>query len=220
MSRRTAILAAALATALISTAIFGTFWILRQPVPETTTASIASVDGSEVSLEEVEAFDSEPEPDAPVESEQAGGHIRVKLYVVARSGRRLATESQEIPLEPSVQQQASEVVALLLRRSAAFPRGVKLREIFITSQGVAYVDLSQELISNHPGGSSAEELTVFSLTSTLIANFPAIKTVKLLVEGREIQTIAGHLDLTLPYGRAPAYLEPDSERPDTSNEAS
>lgn len=218
MSRRSVILAAVLATALISTAIFGTFWILRQPVPETTTVSMPTVDGSEVSLEEVEVLD--PDPDEPEESEQTGGHIQVKLYVVARSGRRLATESQEIPLEPSVQQQASEVVELLLRRSAAFPRGVELREIFITSQGVAYVDLSQELISNHPGGSSAEELTVFSLTSTLIANFPAIKTVKLLVEGREIQTIAGHLDLTLPYGRAPAYLEPDSERPDTPNEAS
>ena len=219
MSRRAVILAAALAAALISTAIFGTFWILQQPVPETTTDSIPSMDGSEVSLEELKALDPEAEPEEPDETE-VGGHIQVKLYVVARSGWKLATESEEIPLEPSVQQQASEVVKLLLRRSAAFPRGVKLREIFITSQGVAYVDLSQELISNHPGGSSAEELTVFSLTSTLIANFPAIKTVKLLVEGREIQTITGHLDLTLPYGRAPAYLEPDSERPDTSNEAS
>jgi germination protein M len=218
VSRRSVILAAVLATALISTVIFSTFWILRQPVPETTTVSIPTVDGSEVSLEEVEALDSDP--DEPEDGKQVDGHIQVKLYVVARSGRRLATESQEIPLEPSVQQQASEVVELLLRRSAAFPLGVKLLEIFITSQGVAYVDLSKELISNHPGGSSAEELTVFSLTSTLVANFPAIKTVKLLVEGREIQTIAGHLDLTLPYGRAPAYLEPDSEHPDTLNEAS
>ena len=219
MSRGTAILAAALALALVSAAIVGTFWILRQPAPEAITDSIPFMNGSEVPLDEFEALDPQAEPEEP-EAAEVGGHIQVKLYVVARSGWKLATESEEIPLESSVQQQASEVVELLLRLSAAFPRDVKLREIFITSQGVAYVDLSQELISNHPGGSSAEELTVFSLTSTLIANFPAIKTVKFLVEGREIQTIAGHMDLTLPYGRAPAYLEPDSERTDTSNEAS
>ncbi len=109
---------------------------------------------------------------------------------------------------------------LLLRRSSAIPRGVSLRELFVTSQGVAYLDLSQELVSNHPGGSSAEELTVFSLSQTLIANFPAVKTVKILVEGREIQTLAGHLDLTIPTAPRPVYLQPESERAEKPNEAS
>jgi hypothetical protein len=85
---------------------------------------------------------------------------------------------------------------------------------------VAYLDLSQEVVSNHPGGSSAEELTVFSFSQTLLANFPAIKTVNILVEGREVQTLAGHLDLTIPYGRAPSYLQPQSERAEVQNEAS
>ena len=83
---------------------------------------------------------------------------------------------------------------------------------WLTPQTLPYP--TRELVQNHPGGSSAEELTVFSLSNTLIANFPAIKTVKILVEGREIQSIAGHLDLTIPYGRAPAYLQPPSERLD------
>jgi hypothetical protein len=47
-----------------------------------------------------------------------------------------------------------------------------------------------------------------------------VKTVKILVEGREIQTLAGHLDLTIPYGPAPAYLRPPSERTESQNEAS
>ena len=124
------------------------------------------------------------------------------------------------PLEASLQRQAKQVVQLLVRRSASFPRGVELREVFITSQGVAYVDFSSELVQNHPGGSSAEELTVYSLSNTLIANFPAIKMVKILVEGREIPSIAGHLDLTIPYGRGPDYLNPASERAESRNEAS
>jgi spore germination protein GerM len=84
---------------------------------------------------------------------------------------------------------------------------VQLRDLFITPQGLAFVDLSQELISNHPGGTCAEELTVYSLANTLVANFPAVKGVQILVEGREIQSLAGHLDLSKPYGRGPQRLE-------------
>ena len=135
------------------------------------------------------------------EPEAADGRIQVTLFVMNSSGRGLVPVTHEIPLEPNLQDQAKEVVRVLLQRSGTFPRGVQLRDLFITSQGMAFVDLSQDVVSKHPGGSSAEELTVYSLSNTLITNFPAIQLVKILVEGREIQTLAGHLDLTLPYGR-------------------
>jgi hypothetical protein len=212
VNTRNILLAAGVAVALIGAAVWGTMWILRQPLPEAAGDAEAPVPPGYA--------DSEA-PSAEVEPErEATGRIQVKLYVLGISGRELATETEEILYSPSIQQQAKEVVRLLLRRSGAIPRGVSLRELFVTSQGVAYVDLSQELVSNHPGGSSAEELTVFSLSQTLIGNFPAIKTVRILVEGREIQTIAGHLDLTVPYGRAPSYLQPPSERSERRNEAS
>jgi spore germination protein GerM len=212
LKSKTVLLAAALALVLIGAAAWGTMWILRQPVPPAST---------DVLLPEGEAPLPPMEPEeADDADEPSEGRIQVTLYVLARSGRELATETQQVRLEGSLQQQAKEVVRMLLRRSAAIPRGVELRELFITSQGVAYVDLSQEVVSNHPGGSSAEELTVFSLTHTLVANFPAIKNAKILVEGREIQTIAGHLDLSIPYGRAPLYLRPPSERSESSNETS
>jgi spore germination protein GerM len=209
LKTKSVLLVAGLALALVGAAAWGTMWILNQPVPVTGEETPAST-----------GVPATPEAPAVSGGEVPAGRIQVKLYVLASSGRELATENQEIAFAPSLQEQAKEVVRLLLRRSAAIPRGVELRELFITSQGVCYLDLSQELVSNHPGGSSAEELTVFSLTSTLIANFPAVKTAKILVEGREIQTIAGHLDLTIPYGRAPAYLQPASERAEVKNETS
>lgn len=212
MKTRSILFAAVLALVLISAAVWGTMWILRQPVPSTSAEVLSpETDPSEPSVL------AEP---AETDDDRSGGRIQVKLYVLARSGRELATETQEVPLEGSLQQQAKAVVRLLLRRSAAIPSGVELRELFITSQGVAYVDLSQEFVSNHPGGSSAEELAVFSLSNTLVANFPAVKNAMILVEGREIQTLAGHLDLTVPYGRAPQYLQPQSERTETKNETS
>ena len=130
----------------------------------------------------------------------------------------LDVEEHEVPADASLQEQSREVVRLLMERSAAFPAEIELRDVFITSQGVAFVDFSEELVQNHPGGSSAEELTVFGLSNTLLANFPPIKLVRILVEGREIQSLAGHLDLTVPYGRAPAYLNPESERSELPNE--
>ena len=215
MNTKNILFAAGVAVVLIGIAVWGTMWILRQPLPEGSADAEAPVP--------LGFGDPPPSPasEAPTNDQPvAAGRIQVKLYVLARSGRELATETEEILYSPSLQQQAKEVVRLLLRRSGAIPRGVSLRELFITSQGVAYLDLSQELVSNHTGGSSGEELTVFSLSQTLIANFPAVKTVRILVEGREIQTIAGHLDLTIPYGRAPAYLQPPSERAENQNEAS
>lgn len=224
MKTRSVLLAAGITLALIGVAVWGTIWILRQPVPQTTEELFSPSFGSEGNPPPASAASatSEGTEESPVEAggKTDGGRIQVKLYVLGPSGRELATETREIPLATSVQEQAKAVIRLLLQRSAAIPSGVKLRDLFITSQGIAYVDLSQELISNHPGGSSAEELTVYSLTQTLVANFPAIKTAKILVEGREIQTIAGHLDLTVPYGRAPNYLQPPSERTEKKNETS
>ena len=215
MTRKHVIIAAAVAVLMIAGAVYATFWLLRQPVPQTSTADTI-VDGIEDSPERASI-----QPTSTDETpEVVGGTISVKLYVLASSGQSLATEDQEAQLESSLQRQAKQVVQLLLQRSTAFPSGVELREVFITSQGVAYVDFSIELVENHPGGSAAEELTVYSLSNTLIANFPAIKMVKILVEGREIPSIAGHLDLTLPYGRGPDYLRPESERTESRNEAS
>ncbi len=215
MNTKNILLAAGVAVVLIGIAVWGTMWILKQPLPQGATDAEAPVPPGFGDPPATVASDP-PTIDEPV----AAGRIQVRLYVLASSGRELATETEEILYSASLQQQAKEVVRLLLRRSGAIPRGVSLRELFITSQGVAYLDLSQELVSNHPGGSSAEELTVFSLSQTLIANFPAVKTVRILVEGREIQTIAGHLDLTIPYGRAPSYLRPPSERVRNQNDAS
>jgi Sporulation and spore germination len=227
---RSVLLAAGIALALIGVAVWGTIWILRQPVPQTSDEVFSPAVGGEPDASAESLPTGAPAAtggEAPVSAAGAasalggdGRRIQVKLYVLGPSGRELATETREIPLAASVQEQAKAVVELLLRRSSAIPSGVQLRELFITPQGVAYVDLSQELIANHPGGSSAEELTVYSLTQTLVANFPAIKTARILVEGREVQTLAGHLDLTLPYGRAPDYLQPPSERTETKNETS
>ncbi len=213
MSRKGVLIAATMAVTMIVAAVYATLWLLGQPVSEPTAAPETTPNRPEAAAAEASMEASQPAP--------AAGGFQIMLYVPDGSGQSLATEEQEIQLEDSVQKQVRQVVELLVRRSASFPGGVEVREVFITSQGVAYIDFSPELVQDHPGGTSAEELTVFGLSHTLVVNFPIIKTVKILVEGREIQSIAGHLDLTIPYGRAPDYLRPKSERSESrNNEAS
>jgi len=59
------------------------------------------------------------------------------------------------------------------------------------------VDFSEEIITNHWGGSSGEILTVYSIVNTL-TQFEGIKRVEILVEGKEVETLVGHMDLSVP----------------------
>ncbi len=195
-----------MAMALLAIVIGTTFWLLKQTVPgEEDLVTDNYWEDAETATPAAGTGD-EPETER---------RIRVTLYLLSSSGVTLATEETEIPFEQSLQEQAKLVVRQLLAgsnggRRSPFPEGVLLRDLFITPQGLAFVDLSQELIENHPGGTCGEELTVYGLSNTLISNFPAVKMVRILVEGREIQTLAGHLDLSKPFGRGPSYLEQSS----------
>jgi len=62
----------------------------------------------------------------------------------------------------------------------------------------AYVDLSREIRDHHPGGAKQELITIYSMVNSLILNIPEIETVKILVEGKEETTLAGHVDLRFP----------------------
>jgi len=75
---------------------------------------------------------------------------------------------------------------------------VNIREFFIDNYGTAYVDFNQAISQTHPGGPWAEMLTLRSIMQTLMSNVPEIKRVQILIEGREVETLAGHVDIRRP----------------------
>jgi spore germination protein GerM len=79
------------------------------------------------------------------------------------------------------------------------PAETKVRELFLDGQGTAYADFTEALSRNHPGGVWCEILTVRSIVQTLAANVPEIKQVQILIEGREVETLAGHIDIRRPF---------------------
>lgn len=73
-----------------------------------------------------------------------------------------------------------------------------LRALFVTEDKIAYADFSSVIREEHPGGCKSEIITIYSIVNSLILNIPEIDVVKILIDGRESMTLAGHIDLRFP----------------------
>ena len=81
---------------------------------------------------------------------------------------------------------------------SAIPAGATLRALYLTDRGDAFVDLSAEARTRHSGGALDELFTVYSIVNALTTNLPAVNRVQILVDGKEVDTLAGHVDLRHP----------------------
>ena len=80
------------------------------------------------------------------------------------------------------------------------PEGTKLRRAYLDERSkVLYLDFSRELRTRHWGGSAGELLTIRALVTTIAANMPEVEAVQILVEGHEVETIAGHVETSEPF---------------------
>ena len=129
--------------------------------------------------------------------------INVKLYFSTPGSVILETEERSIPYHETLHAQAKEVMSALIagpkgKLIPSIPEGVRLLDILVTKDGVAYVDLSGEIVSNHQGGTTGEMVTVYSIVNTLTINLPQINGVQILVDDRTVETLKGHMDLSRP----------------------
>lgn len=135
------------------------------------------------------------------------------IYYSDSQERFLVAEKRFIFKEEDPAQQAKEIVKALLDGSKTghvntFPANVVLRDVKLDKNGVAHVNFSASLTKLHPGGSTAEMATIYSLTNTLTANVPAIKAVKILVEGKELPSIKGHISTMAAFVPDPDLFAP------------
>lgn len=81
---------------------------------------------------------------------------------------------------------------------ATLPRDTEVRAFFLLDNGTAVVDFGAPLREDARGGCRWEQLTLFSIVNTLVLNVAEISRVKILIDGTESQTMAGHLPLAFP----------------------
>lgn len=141
----------------------------------------------------------------PLAPPVAGPTERVTLFVAHDNDGSLRAESAQIPLPSGRQQRAEELLrallSLYLDKSSphALGAGAEIRSVFLVDPGVAVIDLNSAFADKHRSGVLIEELTVASLIHTISANTPGILKVKILVDGQERETLAGHADLSSFY---------------------
>ncbi len=133
---------------------------------------------------------------------------QVVLYFSDENERFLVPEKRFIPREKTATGQAQELVKALIEGpgegskeglTRTFPAGVEVKGVRIEKDGTAFVDFGRTLVDRHPGGSTSEVATVYSLVNTLTQNLPAIKKVALTVDGKVPETLKGHLDTRYPF---------------------
>lgn len=134
-------------------------------------------------------------------------HITATLFFGSPDGQGLVPMRRDVPLAQNVIDQGRQIVVAQLTEAApspyvtVIPAGTTLRAFYVTDRGDAFVDLSSEVASGHPGGSLNELLTVYALVNAVTANLPAARRVQILVNGKEVDTLAGHVDLRRPLVR-------------------
>lgn len=152
---------------------------------------------------------NEPAPTQPVVPDPATStprerNIDIKVYFPDESGINLVAVKRRIRIT-SENQKYEDAVKIIMANpkepelTSIFPRGAKLNGVTLEN-GTAYVDFSETLQRYFVGGSTGEELLVMSLVDTL-TEFPEIKRVQILIDGAEIETLAGHMDLSEPLTR-------------------
>jgi len=151
-------------------------------------------------------------PAAAAPAAAPGRKIKARLYYVSADGTMLTAEDREVAYADGAAAQAQVIVSAQLAPAAAplvsaIPAGTTLRALYLTQKGEAYVDLSREAAAAHTGGTQDELLTIYSIVNVLTENLPAVTSVQILVDGKEVDTLAGHVDLRKPLEKNLALVE-------------
>lgn len=140
-----------------------------------------------------------------------------QMYWLSASSRDvLAPTEEELKLSANPVERGKQLLAALINgprdpHLRTLPPGASLLEFYLLPEGVAVADFSSELATELPSGIQSEQLAIESIADTLSANIPGLRKLKILIDGQEAQTLAGHIDLTGYF-----VLSPPASGPGTS----
>jgi len=147
--------------------------------------------------------------------------IKATLYYISEDGLSLPGVQRDVPFGDPIIEQARRIVEAQLAPAPApylspIPAGTSLRALYVGDRGDAFVDLSGDVRTGHSGGSLDELFTTYAIVNALTVNLPAITRVQILVDGKEVDTLAGHVDLRRPLQKNLKWtsLHPDAEAAD------
>ena len=128
----------------------------------------------------------------------------VHLYFSDKDNSFLKAETRDLFLTDNSVEFGKNIVQALIEGPRTglmrtIPENTMLKAFYITRDGTAYVDLSEAIRDDHPGGVKSELFTIYSIVNSLTLNIPEIDAVKILVGGKETMTLSGHIDARFPF---------------------
>jgi hypothetical protein len=164
-----------------------------------------------------------PHPQAelqrPVTPPAAGPSEHVTLFVADDRQALLRPQDTTLNLPSDAVQRTHAVLRALLatymEKSSphAIAAGSDINNVYVVQSGVVVIDANAPFANGHRSGVLVEELTVLSLVRTLAAALPATRQVKILIDGKERDTLAGHANLADFYDVGSVKYLVDSMQP-------
>ena len=149
--------------------------------------------------------------DSPAAAGGSTRRIQATLYYVSEDGTLLVPTSREVLYGATPAEQARRIIEAQIETppdsASAIPPETEVRSVFLTGTGEAYVDLSSVVRAGHTGGSLDEALAVYAIVNALTVNMPDIVGVQILIDGQEVDTLAGHMDLRFPLSKALNWIQ-------------
>lgn len=137
----------------------------------------------------------------------------VVIYFSDQQELFLVPEKRYVFIENDSASQVKEITKALVDGSKTklintFPAGVSIKDVRVDEEGTAFISFSKNLIKLHPGGSTAEMATIYSLTNSVTENVPSVKKVKILLDGKELPSIKGHISTKNAFAPNPDLFAP------------
>ena len=131
-------------------------------------------------------------------------NLTLTLYYADPYSEKLAGEKRTIPARKTLKQSIESAIDEFIKGPKGdyvntIPAGTVLKDMRIDPEGTVWVNFSSHLSKSHPGGSSAEIMTVYAIVNTILLNFQEVTKVRILIEGKSVDTLAGHIDCSEPF---------------------
>ena len=146
-----------------------------------------------------------PTPPAFQSGHSEGGlTTSVYVYFGDPNLESLVSEKRDITEFDDPTEKAKTIIELLIKGPRenlvqTLPPTTALREVYLTPKGLAVVDFTETLSTDHPGSAQMELMTLYAIVNSLILNIDQINAVQFLINGRESTTLAGHIDIRFPF---------------------
>ena len=126
------------------------------------------------------------------------------LYFPALNEGKIVPESRSITWAKDDANRVRQIVLALAEGShqgygRLFSASTTVRAVFLAPDGTAYVDLSNDVLTDFEPGIQSETLAIYSIVNSITVNIPSVEQVQFLIQGQKVETLDGHADLTAAY---------------------